>query len=428
MTRNELSTRKNCRLCGDTRLSQALTLTPTPPANAYLSDEDILELKGGVESSYPLELFLCDGCGHLQLLHVVDPELLFGTYKYVSGTSPVFVDHFRHYAASCAQRLGPRAPGKMLEIGSNDGTMMAFMQDQGFEVLGVDPARAIAAASTASGLKTLPEFFSSTLARELRSSFGPVDLIVANNVLAHIDDLRDVIQGAKILLKPDGLLAFEVSYLVDVFEKTLFDTIYHEHVCYHAVRPLRDFFHRLDLELVVVERVASHGGSLRAFVQHRGGPHPLSPEVERFIAKEEGLGLFSIDTYRQFAQHIDAAKEKTHTLLRTLKAQGKKIAAFGAPAKATTLMHHFGIDTSLVDFIVDDSPLKQGLYTPGTHIPIVSSSKLYDQRPDYVVVLAWNFADSIIEKHRTYQERGGTFIVPLPDLKTVDGWQNTPRS
>ncbi|MCP5367785.1 MAG: class I SAM-dependent methyltransferase [Hyphomicrobiales bacterium] len=404
--------RDDCRLCGGTDLALVLSLAPTPPANAFVPAEAL----DRAQETFPLDVFFCRSCGHVQLRDVVDPRLLFENYVYVSGTSPVFVKHFQDYAAAVMDRVAPAAGAWVLDIGSNDGTLLRFFRERGLGVLGVDPAREIARRATEAGIETLADFFSPALARSLRRERGPAAVITANNVFAHADDLRGIAAGVCDLLADDGVFVFEVSYLVDVFEKTLFDTIYHEHLAYHSVAPLRHFFAGLGMELIDVQRVDSHGGSLRGFVQRAGGPRKVEPSVEGLVALESDLGLDRAETLQAFGARIDALGRALTARLGELKAAGKTIAAFGAPAKATTLMYHFAIGPEVVDFIVDDSPLKQGLYSPGMHIPVLPSAALYDRRPDAVVVLAWNFAESIMARHTEYLRGGGRFIVPLPEL------------
>jgi SAM-dependent methyltransferase len=391
----------------------AFSLAPTPPANAFVP-ADALDRE---QERFPLDVFFCEDCFHLQLLDVVDPALLFENYVYVSGTSPVFVRHFEMYAQDVMTRFGVKGPALVVDIGSNDGTLLRFFQRAGCRVQGIDPARRIAEAATASGIPTAAAFFTPALADALRRDLGPAAVITANNVFAHIDDLDDVVEGVKRLLAPDGVYVFEVSYLVDVLQKTLFDTIYHEHLDYHAVRPLIPFFEKHGMQLIEALRVPSHGGSLRGVAQRIGGPYSVGASVGAAVVEEEALSLHRLETYRAFARNIDALKEQLGHLLRELKAQGKRIAAFGAPAKATTLMFHFGIGPDLIEFIVDDSPLKQGLFSPGYHIPVVPAATLYERRPDYTVVLAWNFAEPIMRAHRRYTDEGGHFIVPLPALQ-----------
>ena len=405
--------RTTCRLCGGSRLTLVLELAPTPPANAFVPAAD----KDRPQEAFPLDVFFCEDCAHVQLLDVVDPRVLFENYVYVSGTSPVFVRHFAAYADDVISRFAPPAGGLILDIGSNDGTLLRQFKDRGFRVLGVDPAKDIARQATESGIETVAGFFTADLAGRIRAERGPAAVITANNVFAHADDLAGIVRGIRNLLADDGVFVFEVSYLVDVYEKTLFDTIYHEHVAYHSVKPLVRFLRENGLELIQALRVDSHGGSLRGVAQLAGGPRPVDASVAELTDLEEHLGLHRAETLKGFGAKIDRVRDQLSGLLRKLKTEGKSIAAFGAPAKATTLMYHFGIGPEIVDFIVDDSPLKQGLYSPGLHIPVLPSQAIYDRKPDYVVILAWNFAASIMDKHAAHRQSGGHFVVPLPTVE-----------
>jgi SAM-dependent methyltransferase len=359
---------------------------------------------------------MCGDCSHVQLMDVVDPRLLFEEYVYVSGTSPVFVDHFRRYAADVMERLDVKRGDLVVDIGSNDGTLLRFFQAAGCRVLGIDPAKAIAQTASKSGIETLAEFFTPALARDIRVSRGPARVITANNVFAHVDDLRGVLDGVRTLLSADGVFIFEVSYLVDVYEKTLFDTIYHEHLSYHSVQPLVRFFAANEMELIDVVRVPSHGGSIRGFAQPAGAARGVQRSVQEMLELESRLRLDLPATFKSFAANLDNLKEELRRLLTRLKGEGAGIAGFGAPAKATTLLHHFQLGNDVLDFIVDDSALKQGLFTPGQHIPVLSPAVLEERHPDYLLVLAWNFAEPIMATHSNYTSRGGHFIVPLPQL------------
>ena len=408
--------RGTCRLCGGNRLTEVLSLRPTPPANAFVPEREL----SAEQDVYPLDVYFCEDCTHVQLLDVVDPKVLFGNYVYVSGTSPVFIQHFKSYAEAIVSAYAPVPDGALaLDIGSNDGTLLKQFRDLGMNVLGVDPARDISVAATAAGIDTLAAFFSRDLAGEIRAKHGLAKVVTANNVFAHADDLSDITLGVCELLSPDGVFVFEVSYLVDVFEGTLFDTIYHEHLAYHTVRPLQQFFDRHGLELIKAERVASHGGSLRGVVQHKDGPYEVDASVFACVVHEAEIGLHEAASLQQFGEQICSIGMELMALLNSIKASGKRIAGFGAPAKATTLMYQFDMGPDMIDFIVDDSPLKQKLFSPGMHIPVLPSEALYSKRPDAVVVLAWNFAESIIEKHAAFVEQGGQFIVPLPTVRIV---------
>jgi SAM-dependent methyltransferase len=387
-----------------------LSLAPTPPANAFVASPTV------AQDAFPLDVMLCRSCGHAQLAHVIDPEVLFADYVYVSGTSPAFVRHFESYAARLIEFARLRPGDLVVEIGSNDGTLLRFFQAAGMKVLGVDPAREIARRATAAGIETLGWFFSPALAAEIVGKFGRARAVTANNVFAHVDDLAAVAEGVRTLLAPDGVFAFEVSYLADVFEHTLFDTIYHEHLDYHAVAPLVGFFRRHGLELVAVERVPSHGGSIRGLVRAAGAAARPDRSIADLVAHEQSLGILTEDGLRRFGARIDRVSDELTGLVRRLKADGKTLAGYGAPAKVTTLMHHFRLGADVIDFIVDDSPLKQGLYTPGLHVPVLPATAIVERRPDYLVIFAWNFAEPIIAKQRAFAERGGRFIVPLPDV------------
>ena len=407
--------RTTCRLCGGNWLTEVLKLAPTPPANAFVPAHVLDQ----TQERFPLDVMFCGDCGHVQLGDVVDPRILFEHYVYVSGTSPVFVKHFQDYAADVLARFAVPEDGLVVEIGSNDGTLLRFFQQAGRRVLGIDPAQEIAAAATKAGIETINGFFGRETAAQIRAERGGASVVCANNVLAHIDDLAAVIDGVSSLLAPEGVLVFEVSYLVDVFENVLFDTIYHEHLDYHSVKPLISFLAKHGLELIDVVRVPSHGGSIRVVAQKAGGSRPVGASVAEAVAEEERLGLDKMATLKAFGHRIEAVGAELKTVLSLFKAEGKSIAGFGAPAKATTLMYHFGIGPEFIDFIIDDSPLKQGLYSPGMHIPILSSAAIAERKPDVLVLLAWNFAEPIIAKNAAFQQAGGRFLVPLPRVEVI---------
>ena len=405
--------RSTCRLCGGGNLTPILSFAPTPPANAFVGRADIDK----PQPNFPLDVALCEDCTHAQLLDVVDPGLLFADYIYVSGTSPIFVEHFARLAGELLARYRPAAGSLIVDIGSNDGTLLGFFKDAGMTVLGVDPARDIAQRASERGLETRAEFFTPALARRIREERGAAAIVTANNVFAHIDDLAAVTAGIRTLLAADGVFVFEVSYLLDVYRRTLFDTVYHEHLSYHSVKPLPAFLTANGMQLIEAERIDVHGGSLRAFVQLAGGPHPVGASVQRAIADETHSGLDNAATFEGFEHRIARLRADLRHLLGRLKANGKSIAGYGAPAKATTLMHHFDLGPEAIDFIVDDNPLKQGLYSPGHHIPVLPAAAIQERRPDYLLVLAWNFAEPIIAGNAAFREAGGQFIIPVPKLE-----------
>ena len=407
----DMRRRTTCRVCDGTRLRPLFSLEPTPLANQLVGADRLNE----PQRVYPLDLHFCDDCCHVQLLDVVNPEILFRDYVYVSGTSPSFVDHFRRYSEDVFARVA-LAPGQLvLDIGSNDGTLLRFFKDKGCRVLGIEPARLIAERTQAAGIDTIPAFLSRELAETIARDRGPAAVVTANNVFAHVDDLHGFVDAVKAVLAGDGTFVFEVSYLLDVFEKTLFDTIYHEHLSYHSVKPLVTLFEQHDMELVDVQRVSSHGGSLRGFAK-RTPAASRQPSVNALIAEEAARGLHEPAAFRTFFENIEQRKRELRALLGRLRSEGRRVGGFGAPAKATTLMYHFGLGHDVLECIVDDSPLKQGLFTPGHHVPIVPSNWIYESRPDYLLILAWNFAESVMRAHKGFSDLGGKFIVPLPTL------------
>ena len=402
---------ETCRLCRSRELEPVVSLTPTPPANACVPIERVAE----AQPCFPLEVSLCRACGHLQLVNVVDPAYLFSNYVYASSAAPSMVAHLNAYAASVIERFGLADGTFVVEIGSNDGTFLRPFKNAGVRVLGVDPAKNIAERATRSGIETLPEFFNAEIAARIRSAHGAADLVCANHVFAHVADMQGFVDGVRTLLAPGGVFVFEVGYLVDVYEKSTFDTIYHEHLDYHRVGPLRRLFAANGLQMFDVERSDIQGGSIRGFVTS-GGSRPGSANLDAFERYERTIGLDVPDTYRGYADRITRSGLELTTLLAGLKAKGKRIAGYGLPAKATTLMYHFGLDKNTIEYVVDDAVLKVGLFSPGLHIPILAADTLYERRPDYLVVLAWNFADFIVKKHQAFSAGGGRFIVPLPNL------------
>ena len=408
-----------CRLCMSSKLQQVITLTPTPPANAFVPKEKLLV----TQECFPLNVHLCLDCKHVQLVDIVNPSLLFSHYVYTSGAAPAMVSHLHNYAQGLIYRdgLGIKPGDFVVEAGSNDGTFLRVFKDAGFNVLGIDPAENIAAQATAAGIQTWAAFFNVETAKRILKEFGPAKLICANHVFAHVADMQGFIDGIRLLLAPDGVLVFEVGYLVDVYEKATFDTIYHEHLDYHTVGPLRRFFALNGMQLINANRQDIQGGALRGYAtlagQHCGINNQW--ELDAMEAYEKKIGLNDMDTFKMYNSRITRSKNELVALLTGLKSNGLRIAAYGAAAKATTLMYHFGLDGTIIDYIIDDSPLKIGLYSPGLHIPVVSSANaLYNEdvskRPDYVVILAWNFAESIIARHPSFK---GRFIIPLPNLR-----------
>jgi len=409
-----VSHRTTCRLCESHRVPLVLKLTPCAPVDAFVTASRLKE----IQPVFPIDLYLCEDCGHAQLLDVVSPKLLFGDYIYTTASSPGLVEYFRNYAEEVCQKVKPTPGARVLDIGSNDGTLLSFLKQRGFQVLGVDPAREVAQAATSRGIETIPEFFNREVAKRIREEKGDFALITANNVFAHSDALGDMADGIRSLLAPEGVFVFEVSYLLDMIENMVFDFIYHEHLSHHSVKPLRSFLKKHGLHLFDVDRTPSKGGTLRCYAQLEGGPRPQAASVDKMIQAEESYGLYRKATYDAYAAKIDRAKEALQKIIRQARAEGKSIAGYGASATGTVLTYHFDLGESL-EFIVDDNPVRQDRYSPGHHIPVLSSAALESHKPDYVLILAWRFADMIIQKNKKFTEAGGRFIIPLPGLRVV---------
>jgi len=406
----------DCRLCGSTSLEHVLPIKPSAIGDAFVPLERLSE----PQDLYPLDCYLCLDCGHLQNLDVVDPDILFRDYTYRTSVSLGLVEHFKRYAHSVVSSLSIPTGSLVVEMGSNDGSLLKAFKNEGMRVQGVDPARDIAAAATADGIPTIPDFFTSALASRIKSEQGEAKLFCANNVFAHIDNMSDVVKGIRLLLADDGAFVFEVSYIVDMIDNMVFDTIYHEHVSHHALIPLETFLNRHDMTLFHVERTGTKGGSIRAFAQPKStATRPRSRELSKLIAEEERRGITKPKIYRDWFEEIERCRRHVLAYLDTAIADGKLIAAYGASTTTTTLLYHFELE-SRVKFIVDDNALKQGLYSPGAHIPVLPSSELATRKPDIVVILAWIYAEPILKRNQAYLEAGGRFLLPLPEPKVVD--------
>jgi len=405
--------RNDCRLCDSINLELVLPIRPSPIGDAFVSKDQLNE----VQDLYPLNTYLCLDCGHLQNLDVVDPELLFRNYTYRTSASMGLVEHFKEYAQDVVLGLSIPQASLAVEIGSNDGSLLKAFKGQGMRVIGVDPAKAIAATATAEGVKTLPEFFTYAIAQRILSENGQAMLICANNVFAHADNIEDVVKGIRSLLAPDGIFVFEVSYVPDIIDNFVFDTIYHEHVSHHALIPLERFFNSLDMTLFNVERVSTKGGSIRGFAQPlSSGKRTKTKSYLQMLDEEIRRGIAHPKIYRNFYQAIEQRKQAVLEYLDNAIAVGKTVVAYGASTTTTTLLYHFELEKRL-KFIVDDNPLKHNLYSPGAHIPVYSSDQLYTlSRPDIVVILAWQYASTIIKKHSDFTKVGGKFLIPLPVL------------
>ena len=406
--------RSDFRGCGSHDLELVFSLKPSPIGDAYVTPAKV----NMPQPSYPIDLHICRRCGFAQILDVIDPEILYGEYIYVTGSSVGLPDHFLSYADGIISRCKLKPGSLVVDIGSNDGTLLRCFQKHGMSVLVVEPASHIAAEATAGGVRTLARFFSPALAKEIVAESGPARVIASNNVFANIDDLASWVTAIDELLAPDGVYVFESFYLADVVRNMVFDFIYHEHLSAFSVKPIKLLFERAGLELVAVQHVATKGGSLRYFVQRPGGPLANDGSVADFLASEERMGLYRKETYVAFAEKIDRLKQQTREFLIRAKHEGKSVAGFGASITGTTLIYHFEIGGYL-DYLVDDNPAKQGRFSPGLHLPVYPTSALAERKPDCVLVLAWRFAGIFVEKNQAYLKNGGCVAVPVPEFRIV---------
>lgn len=407
--------KNGCLICGHMNLVNYLDLGHIALANSYLNISDL----GLPEQKFPLRVVYCPNCHLAQLEDIVDRKLVFNDYAYLSSSSPPLVEYFKTYAEDVYSRFPDQANKLVVDIGSNDGTLLKHFQNLGADVLGVDPAEKIAKIATEEGVQTLPEFFSKEVAKNILYSRGSAGLITANHVLAHTDKLNEIISGVKALLAEDGVFVFEVQYLGDLLQKNEFDITYHEHVSYFSLAPLQTLLRNWGLEIFDVQNVEAQGGSLRLFASHAPLSFDISPTIKVLELLEEKQQLKDLITYLNFSNVPENTKESLNSLLKELKAQGKTIVGYGASAKGNTLLQYCEIGTETIDYIVDDTPTKIGKFTSGMHIPILSSEELKKKQPDYILLLAWNYADSIMEKEMWLSETGTKFIIPIPEVRIV---------
>jgi hypothetical protein len=387
-----------------------LQLGSHPPANQFVAPEGL----NAPEPSFPLDCHVCLDCALIQVPNYITSDF-FRHYVYVPSGATTMRDHFAELARVLTSRYVQSPDDLVVDIGSNEGLFLGFCSELGTRNLGVEPAANLTAIARGRGLDVVNEYFTPDTAREVRAKYGPARVIVTTNTFNHIDALHDFMDGITILLADEGAFVIEVPHSLDLVRKNEFDTIYHEHVSEFSVKSLVDLFRMFHLEIHDIERLEIHGGSMRVHGQRVGAGRPVSPVVEQWLAREREAELFSEKTYDAFRERVEANKEKLLRLLSSLKQEGKRLAGYGAPAKGNTLLNYYGIGTDYLEFLGDRNPLKQGLYSPGMHIPVVPPETILREQPDYVLILAWNFSDEIMQQQAEYRRRGGKFILPVPE-------------
>ena len=405
-----------CRICNSSKLTKFLDLGFTPPADDFLRPDRLKE----PEVYYPLEVLVCNNCSLVQLSYVVPPELLFQReYPYESSTTETGRKHYFSLAKEISSRylLGPE--DLVIDIGSNVGVLLAGFKENRVRVLGIEPAKDVCATAIRNGIESINEFFSENLAESIVRTKGKATAVTGTNVVAHINDLHSLVKGLDILLTEKGIFVFEAPYLVRLFEKLEYDTIYHEHLSYLSVSPMKQLFDQFGMEIIDLQEVSIHGGTLRYTVARKNA-YPVSPVVDQYTAMEKDKRIYEIDSLKGFAQAVEKHRDELVWMLKSIKRQGKRIAGVSAPAKGMTLLNYCRIGTETLDFLTEKSPLKIGKYSPGMHIPVLADSELTKQMPDYALLLAWNFADEIMKNLEEYRKKGGKFIIPIPTPRVVE--------
>ncbi len=412
----EPTTSPPCRFCRAPLRHTFVDLGLSPLCQRHV---EVHALNQG-ETMHPLHVRVCSDCFLVQLEEYVSPDRIFDDYAYFSSYSDTWLAHARRYCESMKERLGLGPKSLVLELASNDGYLLQYFQQLGVPVLGVEPAANVAAAAIAKGIPTVSEFFGVRLAARLAAEHGAADLVVGNNVLAHVPDINDFVAGARDVLAPGGVVTMEFPHLLRLIEQVQFDTIYHEHFSYLGFGTVRRVFAAHGLTLFDVDRLPTHGGSLRIYARHAANEAlPVTERVGALLELERQAGLTSLEGYRSFGPRVVATKRAILSFLIGAKNRGKCIAGYGAPGKSATLLNYCGIRTDFLDYTVDRNPKKQGGFTPGTRIPILDPAMIRQTRPDYLFILPWNLVDEIVEQNAFIREWGGQFLVPIPEPRVI---------
>ena len=406
------SPKRDCRFCGSTSLHLVVDLGASPLCQSFLSRE---ELDRG-ESFYPLRAYVCDRCFLFQVPeHVGGTEIFGGEYAYFSSYADSWLAHARRYCEMAVERFKLDERSQVIEVASNDGYLLRNFVSKGVPALGIEPADNVAEAAIGNGVPTLVKFFGTETARELVADGRQADLLIGNNVLAHVPDLNDFVEGMKLLLKPDGVITMEFPHLMRLMERNQFDTIYQEHYCYFSFIAVEQVFAAHGLTIFDVEELPTHGGSLRIYASHSAAAQRRPSAIE-MKEREVSAGFKNIDTYRAFAEQVAETKRKLLEFVIQAKREGKSIVGYGAPGKGSTLLNYCGIREDFIDYAVDRNPYKQGRYFPGVRIPVLAPEKIAETKPDYILILPWNLKDEITEQLDYVRSWGAKFVVPIPEL------------
>lgn len=407
--------RETCRLCESNDLELVVKLKPIPPQENYVDSAALAREIG----TYPVDLYMCTECGHVQQLDVLDSETLWEGYTYFSGKAKGMIDHFNDFSSRVLNEYQPRKNTLVIDIGSNDGSLLLPFKSNGYKVLGVDPAKEIAKKATSEGIETIPEIFTLHLAKQVKEERSSASIITAFNAYAHADNLRDMTEGIKHVLSPNGIFFFEVQYLLDVIEKMLIGTIFHEHMSHHSVKPMIRFLENFDLELIDIKRVPIQHGSLIGAVQHKGGCYKVKSTVKEMIELENLHNLDKLETLKNFSDQLLKLKEETNLLVTHFKDTNSSVAGYGAARSGQTLISQYGFD-GVIEYILDDHPQKVYKYPAGEGIQVLPTEELYKRMPDYTVILAWVHSDKIVQNNQEYLDKGGKFVILSPELKVIE--------
>lgn len=414
-----IETKSNCRCCGSENLFLGVELMPVPiispnvDVTTDISDSQLTEI------TCPLEIYVCEDCGLNQLIHVVDPCLIYKNYLYETNISLGLDLHFKSLQEQICERLKLVEHAKVVEFGSNDGTLLSHFKNAGMSVQGVDPASKASETARRAGIPTVTDFFHKELAERIRADFGSADVIISNNTMANIDDLADIFAGVECLLSDDGAFVFETQYALDVIENNLLDVIYHEHITYFSVKPLFTSLKKHGLELFHADRIPTKGGSIRFWLQKAGGPRDIAPVVHELLALEEKQGLYRPEKHLAFSNHIKAINDRIQSHIADAHVNGGLVAAYGTSVGSLALVHQFELQDKIHCFF-DDKPTKAVIEGPGYQLPVLGPQSVVELDPRLIIVLAWRYADVIAEKHPKYFETGGKFFVPLPNGRFIE--------